>query len=198
MNQEQDHEAIADSAGESVLTKQQRFLVTLRTKGKLVSDLVLDGFAPVAAVAALIVAVMAFNGNQSSHAQAAKVLAQMEILKANLLANKNELAKLGAELTLQLNNAEERNKKLDVQKQQIIQSVSTLQKKMKISPTLEESMPVTINTVAVQPLNNLVATAKVTPAAPAPVKAMAGAEHVTKPADRIEVLKDAINKFNKK
>ncbi|MGV8935199.1 MAG: hypothetical protein ACOH1I_11270 [Gallionellaceae bacterium] len=198
MNQEQDHEAIEDNAGENVLTKQQRFLVTLRTKGKLVSDLVLDGFAPVAAVAALIVAVMAFNGNQSSHAQAAKVHAQMEILNANLLANKNELAKFGAELTLQLNKAEERNKKLDVQKQQIIQSVSTLQKKMKISPTLEESMQVTINTVAVQSLNNLVATAKVTPAAPAPVKAMAGAEHVTKPADRIEVLKDAINKFNKK
>ena len=198
MNQEQDQEAIDDNAGESVLTKQQRFLVTLRTKGKFVSDLVLDGFAPVAAVAALIVAVMAFNANQSSHTQTSKLTAQMEILNANLLANKNELAKLGAELTLQLNKADERNKKLDVQKQQIIQSVSTLQKKMKISPTLEESMQVTTNSVAVQPLNNLVATAKVTPAAAAPVKAMAVAEPVKKPADRIDVLKDAINKFNKK
>ena len=198
MNQEQDQEAIDDNAGESVLTKQQRFLVTLRTKGKFVSDLVLDGFAPVAAVAALIVAVMAFNANQSSHTQTSKLTAQMEILNANLLANKNELAKLGAEFTLQLNKADERNKKLDVQKQQIIQSVSTLQKKMKISPTLEESMQVTTNSVAVQPLNNLVATAKVTPAAAAPVKAMAVAEPVKKPADRIDVLKDAINKFNKK
>ncbi len=198
MNQEQDHGAIEDKAGESTFTKQQRILVSLRTKGRLVSNFVLDGFAPVAAAAALIVAVMSYNANESGHVQADKIVDKMEVLNANLRAFKIELAKLRADMALQQIKADERNKILDEQKLQIIQSVSKLQKKIKISPTLEESMQVTVNSVAVQPLNNLVAAAKVTPAGAAPAIEMAVTEPEKKPADRINVLKDAINKFNKK
>lgn len=200
MSQGQDEASTADNADESgtLLTKRQRFLNSFRTKGKVIAAYVLDGFAPFAAVAALIIAVMAINANQSSQAQAGKVIAKMEMLNSNLLAYKSELAKLRADMALQAAKEDGTNKKLDGQELQIIQSVSKLQKKMKISPTLEEQMQVTASSVTVQPSNMPTAAAKVTTPVSAPAKTIAPTSSAEKSVGRIDVLRDAINKFNQK
>jgi hypothetical protein len=92
MNSETDNGSVADKTDESAvsLTKKQRVLLSVRTMGKVILNFILDGFAPVAAAAALIFAVIAYNANQSSQAQDSKVKAKMEALNTNLLANKTQ------------------------------------------------------------------------------------------------------------
>jgi sensor domain CHASE-containing protein len=91
----------------------------------------------------------------------------------------------------------ERNKIQDEQKLLLIQSVSKLQKKLKISPTMEEKMLETENRAAVQPLDKPISVTKVAPVATVPTKSKVTASSDKKSLDRTDVLKDAINKFNK-
>lgn len=180
-------------------------------KLKLVASYVLDGFAPVVAVVAVIVAVIAINGNKSGEAQIKQNAATIASLKANLLDSRGELEKIKATMAQEKSRHEEERKKQDEQLAQIIQSVSKLQQKMKIHPTLEEQMQ--------QPAAKLIATppivtaapaiapAPAKPAAPAAAPAKAAAPVATpvvpagtekKPGSQAKSLKEAIEKFNSK
>lgn len=115
-----------------------RKLVLLKLK--LAGVYVLDGFAPVVAVIAVIVAVMAINGNKSGQAGLAQNTARIASLSENLLASKAEVEKLKTALAQEKLSKEDERKKQNEQMATIIQGVSKLQAKMKVSPTLEEQL----------------------------------------------------------
>lgn len=172
-----------------------RKLVLLKLK--LAGVYVLDGFAPVVAVIAVIVAVMAINGNKSGQAGLAQNTARIASLSENLLASKAEVEKLKTALAQEKLSKEDERKKQNEQMATIIQGVSKLQAKMKVSPTLEEQLH---QPVAALVLTPPVATVAAVPAKSATVPATAavitGANK--KPGDQGQVLKEAIDKFNKK
>lgn len=169
----------------------------MRLKLKFISNYVLDGFAPFVAVIALIVAVVAVNGNKSGQAQLSQSAAKIDSLSASLLASKAELEKLKVAISQQKYLHEGESNKQDERAMQIVQSVSKLQVKVKISPTLEEQLLQPASASAVTPL---VANAASAPVAAVPVPATAaistGADK--KPGAQVQILKQAINKFNKK
>ena len=109
-------------------------------KLKLFSSYILDGFAPVVAAIALIVAVMAISGNKSGQAEFAQNAAKISSLSESLLASKAEVEKLKAVIEQEKIAKDEERKKQDEQMTKIIQGVSKLQAKMKVSPTLDEQM----------------------------------------------------------
>lgn len=162
----------------------------VRLKLKLISNYVLDGFAPFVAVIALIVAVIAVNGNKSGQAQFSQNAARMDSMSASLLASKAELEKLKAAMTQEKFLQQEANKKRDEQVAAIIQNISKLQVKMKISPTLEEQLQQPASASAVTPF--------VASAAPIPAKADVETGADKQPGAQLQILKEAINKFNKK
>jgi hypothetical protein len=155
-----------------------------RLKLKIIADYVVDGFAPFVAVAALIVAVVAANGNRSSHAELAQRAEIINSLNASLLASKNELEKLKSVLAQEKLSKDEELKKQEERMMKVIHEVSTLQVKMKISPTLNEQINPPASAAAVIPAVALSATAP--------------AHAVVPPATQATVLKNAIDKFNKK
>jgi len=170
----------------------------LRLKLKRYGGYILDGFAPFVAVAALVVAVIAVNSNKSSQAQLgllSQYAARLDSMNASLLASKDELEKLKATIAQEKTLQEAIHQKQDERVTQIIPSVSRLQIKMKISPTLEQQMHQA--SVAVAPADASATTAAVNTAAE-PAKAAAVASAEKKPGDRMQVLKESIEKFNKK
>jgi len=178
----------------------------VRLKMKLISSYVIDGFAPFVAVIALIVAVIAVNGNKSGQAQlsqsAAKIdsmAAKIDSMSAILLASRAELEKLKAAKAQENSLQQAENKKQDERLIPVIQSISKLQVKMKISPTLEEQLHQPASAAASAP-PLLAASAVSAPAAAVAVPAKAdvatGADK--KPGAQVQILKEAINKFNKK
>lgn len=195
-------------------TNAQLLRTLVLLKLKLAGGYILDGFAPVVAVIALIVAVMAINGNKSGQAELAQNTAKIASLSESLLASKAEVEKLKIALAQEKLSKEEQRNKQDEQTTKIIQGVSKLQVKMKVSPTLEEQFH--------QPVAALIATPPVvtaTPATLAPVNpaspaakpaslpATAGTAPAATPASKAsdkkpggqkEILKEAIDKFNKK
>lgn len=98
------------------------------------------GFAPAVAVLALTVAVIAVTSNQSSQAQLSKAAAQIENLNTSLSASQSELEKLKAAMAQEKNIQDNERKNLDDRMTIIIQNITPLQKKLKISPTLEEQL----------------------------------------------------------
>lgn len=200
-NQEHDSGISSDSKPADDVrqpSNAQLFRILLRLKLRLYAGYVLDGFAPFVAVVALIVAVIAVNGNKSSQAQLGQLsqyAARIESLNTSLLASRVELETLKAAMAQEKAMQEAVHNKQDERVSQIIPSVSKLQAKMKISPTLEQQMH--------QPLAAFVpADASATPVAfktaAEPVQAAVLADTEKKPGDRMQVLKESIEKFNKK
>lgn len=169
-----------------------RMLVRL----KLIANYVIDGFPPVVAVIALIVAVFAVNDNKSSQAQLSKAAAKIDSMSASLLASKGELEKLKVAMAQEKVMREEEHKKQEERVTQIIQGVSKLQVKMKISPTLEEQLHQPVSAA----VTSSVASAASAPAsaAPAPAKTDVSTGTVKKPGTQVQILKESIEKFNKK
>lgn len=184
--QEEIEEVAADSAPPS---NKEHMRMLVRMKLKLITNYILDGFAPVAAVAALIVAVMAFNGNHSGLAQLERNATVIESLNASLLASKTELEKLKAATSQEKLLYEEASNKQNEQTEKIIQNVSHLQAKMKISPTLQEQLHQAINTSALPPIVAGMASSAVTNAATEPAKNQ---------VSQSKVLTKAIEKLNQK
>ncbi len=132
-----------------------RMLIMLKLK--LIGNYVLDGFAPFVAAIALIVAVIAVNSNKSSQEQLGQNAVQLgqnaaaiASMNASLLIAKGELEKLKVATAQEKSLQEEERKKQNERMTQIIQSVSKLQLKVKISPTLEEQMHPPVSSSAVQ------------------------------------------------
>lgn len=109
-------------------------------KLKLIAAYVLDGFAPVVAGLALILAVMNFQSAHSDQTQISQANAKLEKLSAELSLSKSELDKIKNLLLLQKVNMEKDSKIQDELTKKVSQNVSQMQIKMKISPTLEDQL----------------------------------------------------------
>ncbi len=173
----------------------------------LIVKYAMHGFAPVLAVLALIIAAIAFTGNQSSQAQLSNAVAKIDSINSSLSASKGEVEKLKTALVQEKAQQEEERKKLDAQDEQatkIILNVTHMQIKMKITPTLEEQLIQPASASAVNP--SVVSAA--TPAAPsavpaqtaipaAPATASVSAGKDKKPSPQVQAIKNAIDTFNK-
>ncbi len=126
-----------------------------RLKLKLITKHAIRGFAPVAAVLALIIAVVSSAGNRSSQEQLSKAAARLDGVSASLSATRGELEKLKAATAQEKAMQEERVTK-------IIQSVNQLQLIMHVSPTLEEELLQSARTPAASPSAASAATEAVT------------------------------------
>lgn len=162
---------------------------SVRLKLKRIANYAMHGFAPVVAILALVLAWVVFTGNQSGRAQINKADARIESLNASLLASQGELEKLKAAMAQEKAMQEEVHKKQGERTAKIIQGVTQLQIKMKIPPTLEERVDQPASASAVVP-----SAAHIT--APAAAGAPTGAGN--KPDAKIQSIKEAIQKFNKK
>jgi hypothetical protein len=192
MDSKQEHENEKSSDDEVVVGKPpsnaKLFLTLIRLKLQPIANYVLDGFPPVVAVIALIVAIIAVNDNKSNQAQLGKAVVKMDSMGANMqLASKGEMDKIKAAMAQEKLRYEEDQKKQNEQMAQIIRSVSKMQAKMKISPTLEEQMrqPVETSSVAPTAVKELVLS-KAAPVVAAPA-ALVPAARAQVPAVKVQV-----------
>lgn len=160
----------------------------LSLKLKEIASYIAIGFAPIAAAAALALAVIAIIVTQSAQTQSGDATTKLEKLNASLNANRIELEKLKAELAQSKAMNDEAHKQQAEQTEKLVQAISQLQAKLKVSPTLQEQM--------LHP-----ASAPVVPAASAAPPPVTAAP-TTPPADKkssaqIQALKQALEKFNK-
>jgi hypothetical protein len=109
-----------------------------RARLGLVVHYMMLGFAPVVAVLALILAVIAVIGNQSNREQLSEVTSQIKSLDASLSESKGELDLFKVPLAHEKTMLAEERKKQGERETKIIKSVTQLQTRMKIAPTLEE------------------------------------------------------------
>ena len=105
----------------------------LRQKLTLAGHYAMLGLAPFIAVCALIVAVFAVTGNQSGEEQLGKSKAKIENLNTALLATKSDLDKLKASIALDKAMQDDERKKQEERIGKIIQNITPLQMKLKIS-----------------------------------------------------------------
>lgn len=215
MADEENSNAAEDSAPTTSNKEILRMLVRLRLK--FIINYILDIIVPAVAVIALIVAVMSFNDNHSSQSQLDKNTEIMDRLNSSLSASSAELEKLKSTVAQDKTMQEEARKKQAEEREKIVQSISQLQSKMKISPTLEEQLRQSLAGSAVVSSVAGTAASSVASAAAAPsvASAISAASAVTsvtampaatppakasdkKPGSQAQVLTEAIEKFNQK
>ncbi len=150
------------------------------------------GFAPVISVVALAAAVASSSTNQSIQVQLRDQAAKVNGMNAGQAAAKSDLEKLKASLAQEKAALEEERKKLDERQVKIIQAVTRLQVKAKISPTLEEQLRQPDNVSVAKPA------APGTSAAAAPVPGAATAPAAAKKqTPQVKAMMDAIEQYNK-
>lgn len=200
----------------------------IRLQMKLVAHYVMLGLAPVLAIAALVVAVMALMGSRSGHTQLEQNAAVIANLTASLAASKAEVDKLKLNALKETAAQNERLKKMDERVNLVIQNVIPLQVKLKMSPTLDQQLSLPASAV-VAPVAHLPPSpaahtpvahvppapavtkktpAKTTPSSPAPqvehTPAKAPAAKTAKPdgdkelSPQVRAMKEAIERYNKK
>lgn len=206
MADEENSNAAEDSAPTTSNKEILRMLVRLRLK--FIINYILDIIVPAVAVIALIVAVMSFNDNHSSQSQLDKNTEIMDRLNSSLSASSAELEKLKSTVAQDKTMQEEARKKQAEEREKIVQSISQLQSKMKISPTLEEQLrqslagSAVVSSVAGTAASSVASATSVTPAVTS-VTAMPAATPPAKASDKkpgsqAQVLTEAIEKFNQK
>jgi outer membrane murein-binding lipoprotein Lpp len=180
----------------------------LRAKLKVVAHYAMIGFAPFVSVVALVVGVIAMvNGtSQADRAKLQELTAKVDGLNASLLATKNDLEALKLNQTREKNLHAEERKKLDEQDAMIIQSVTHLQVKLKVSPTLEMQLREAASAPVAAAPSSAASAPVAAPALPAAAKkpAATAPESKSKPeassqkaSPQVKALRDAIEKFNK-
>jgi hypothetical protein len=158
---------------------------------------IMPGLVPSISICALVIAVYALTQNQSGDEQFNKTKIKIDGLNLSLSATKGELEKLKAAVAQTNLLQEDVNKKQDERAMNIIQNVTPLQVKLKISPTLEEQLRQTAAASAIAPA---VAPSVAAASAVAPSVAAASAVAPTntkQPLPQVKVMKDAIEKYNK-
>ncbi|MBI5007949.1 MAG: hypothetical protein HZB95_12600 [Nitrosomonadales bacterium] len=184
---------------------------------KLALHYTILGFAPVVAVAALIIAVVAVNRAPAVPAQTVEATARIESLSASLLETRNELESIKLTLARERSARAEEHRKAEEREAMIVRHVTQLQARLKVSPVLEEQLKEAADIPA--PAHGAPAAAaehnapapsapaatdkshSAAPAAPAKKPAPAApaphAESEKSPAP-VKALKEAIEKFNDK
>ncbi|MFH0934570.1 MAG: hypothetical protein V1879_05135 [Pseudomonadota bacterium] len=143
-------------------------------KLKVVSHYLMLGFAPAVAVIALVVAAVAISANRASQSRLNEVAAELQAVQATLAATRSEME--NEKFIISRQKAQpEAGKMQEELNARIVQNVTRLQEKLKVSPTLEEqlhqsaSAPVATPAPAAHPASaSPVAAEKKTDAAPAP------------------------------
>lgn len=151
-SEEKEEKAIVVPAGkDAAKQKLKRILV-----------IAVSGVSPVLALAALGVAFYALTGSRSEHAQSEKYATAIEASNAGLAASRQELDKLKlSSAALARENAEltEKLKKQEVLLARVVQNITPVQARLKMTPTLESQLQQLASGVASVP----VPTAAVTP-----------------------------------
>ncbi|OIR07817.1 hypothetical protein GALL_100990 [mine drainage metagenome] len=187
-----------------------------RARLKIIARYALIGFAPAMSVAALIVGVIALSNTQSrtDRTKSEELTSRIESLNKNLSDTRNELESLKFTLSRERSMRGEERRKLDEQDAKIIQSVTRLQAKLKVSPTLEEQLrppasapvavPATVGAAsapAVVPVspaaNEIQATTSAQAPARKPVAATPKPKATDNTSEQVKALREAIEKFNK-
>ncbi len=153
----------------------------------IVGHYVMLSIAPVISIVALGVAVFAVTGNHSEEERLGKSAAKIESLTASLTTTKNELEMLKATLAREKNVREEDHKNQEERLTKIVQNITPLQMKLKITPTLEDQLRQAAGASAVLP----------SAAASAPVAAVATPGNDKKLSPQVKAIKEAIEKYNK-
>lgn len=163
----------------------------IRQKLKVVVHYAVIGFAPIVAVIALTIAVIAVTGNRSSQTQLGELTARLDSANASLSASKSEVERTHIALSQLKAQQEDAHKKQEELVEKIVQDITRLQVKMKISPTLEEQLhqPASAS-VAAPVVSNAPVAANAPAAAPVAVE--------EKPIPQLKAIREAIEKFNKK
>ncbi len=183
----------ADNAEEASSAPSKSEL--LRVKLKLVARYALLGFAPVVAVVALVIAIIAVSSSRASHEQLDKTAAKLNDLNTSLSAAKSEVDKLKLAM---LKDKSQQNEEIAQQGEQIdkiIRNLTPLQVKLKISPTLEEQLRQPVSAPASAPVAAAPHAAEV---APAPKKSAEPVAAEKKMSPQVRALKEAIEQYNKK
>ena len=189
-----DSKHTSDRRGEEEVAEPAK-VSPLKQKLTLVGHYAMLGLAPVLSVCALVIAVVAVTGNQSGEEQLSKAIAKTESLNAGLAATKSELDKLKLSIAQDKAQQEEERKKHEDQFTRIIQNITPLQVKLKISPTLEDQLRQAVSGTSVAPAGPSsvqAANPSVPAASPAPT---AAANKSSLP--QVKAMKDAIEKYNK-
>ncbi len=159
-------------------------LKTWASKG---GQYIAEGFAPVVSLVALVTAVIAVTGNQAAQTQLKDGLAKVNGMNAGLLTIRGDLEKIKMTLAQEKSLQDGERKKLDESLAKIIQGLTRVQAKLKLSPTVEEQLRLPDSTSAVTPAPS---SAK----APVPVVA-ASPEKKRNP--QVKAMMDAIKDYNK-
>jgi hypothetical protein len=122
--------------------------VDIRAKLKHVAHYAMLGFAPVVSILALGVALFA-TGNHSDPTQLNNLKSKIEILNLSLLASKTELEDIKFSRVREKSQRVEERKKSEEIDATIIQNITRLQERLKISPTLEEQLRAAAKAAAV-------------------------------------------------
>jgi hypothetical protein len=165
-----------------------------KQKLTLAGHYIMLGLAPFIAICALAIAVYAITQNQSGEDQLSMSKIKIDSLNLSLSATKGELEKLKVAIAQKNGFQEEVNKKQDERVMKIIQNVTPLQVKLKISPTLEEQLRQAEATSAVAPAIASSVTAASAASSVAAASAVANAKHSL---PQVKVMKEAIEKYNK-
>ena len=137
-----------------------------REKLKLVAHYAMLGFAPVVSIVALGVALFA-TGNHSDRAQISELNSRIEKLNASLSAPREEMENLKFSMTREKSQRADERKKDEEREVKIVQSITRLQEKLKVVPTLVEQLRVASVTHAESAPVAGAATAPVAVSAPA-------------------------------
>jgi hypothetical protein len=185
-----------------------------RARLKIIARYAMIGFAPVVSATALIIGVIAISNtqSQSDRTKFSELESRIDNLNASLSETKSELENLKFTQSREKTMRGEEYKKLDAQGSKVIQSVTLLQTKLKVSPTLEEQFRAPGSPPLPAPVDAVSAPA-VTPASPSANKTQAvtsGQAVAKKPvatapkpkaadntAEQVKALREAIEKFNK-
>lgn len=174
----------------------------IRIQLKHAAHYISTGFAPIVSAIALALAVVAIVGNQTTQERLSKITAKLESISAAQPASKAELEKLKAAMaqdkTLreeelkkrdeQLKALEDERKKQDELLAKIVQNVSKLQVKAKITPTLEQQLRQAASAPAAT-TTPATAQAAAPAAPPKPVE--------KKLSPQVQSMKEAIEQYNK-
>jgi hypothetical protein len=191
-----------------------------RLKLKLIANYILLALGPAIGVVAVYLAMNATGSNQATLNQLGKISAKLDSMNTALAASKNDLEKLKAAMAQEKVLHDETHIHQDEQTNKIVQSITRLQVKMKIAPTLEEQLrqavsastvaPQSSNTSAVPGTASLAANTVVPASAVTPAAAIKPASSVAagsantpkvtekKLSPQVQSIKESIEQFNKK
>ncbi len=160
--------------------------IDIRAKLKQIIHYASLGFAPVVSIVALVIAILA-PGDRADQTQLGELKSNIDFMNLGVLGSRSELENI----KLSILREKSIRRKADEIDARIIQNVTQLQKKLKITPTLEEQLRAAAKAAAVAAQTEDPAAAASAPVvsgkqqtAPAPAPASMGKMSATAPVPK--------------